>query len=116
MPIPQRAGADTAVAAAEPPKYIKGRLKAKLILLETLLHISMGALMNHRWVPDSLRRNGSATSSRFANQQGALRHHDFVTGEIADLLVRGPITRRSAIQTDRTLLIVNSLNVVERKD
>ena len=43
----------------------------------------------------------------FANQQGALRHHDFVTGEISDLLARGSIT-----QTDRPPLVVNPLNVV----
>ena len=44
----------------------------------------------------------------FANQQGALRHHGFVTGEISDLLARGSI-----IQTDRPPLVVNPLNVVE---
>ena len=42
------------------------------------------------------------------NQLGALRHHDFVTGKISDLLARGSI-----IQTDRPPLVVNPLNVVE---
>ena len=36
------------------------------------------------------------------------RHHDFVTGEISDLLARGSI-----IQTDRPPLVVNPFNVVE---
>ena len=44
----------------------------------------------------------------FANQQGALRHRDFVTGENADLLARGFI-----IQTDRPPPVVIPLNVVE---
>ena len=44
----------------------------------------------------------------FANQQGALRHHDFVTGEISDILASSSI-----IQTDRPPLVVSPLNVVE---
>ena len=68
----------------------------------------MGALMDHRWVPDSLGEMGLPPPHAFANQQGALRHHDFVTGEISDLLARGSI-----IQTDRPPLVVNPLNVVE---
>jgi hypothetical protein len=65
------AGAETAAAAAEPPKYIKGRLKDKLALLEPLLHISMGALMDHKWVTDSLERDGSATSSCLCQSTGS---------------------------------------------
>ena len=105
---PSAAGAETAAAAAEPPKYIKGRLKAKLAFWK-LFCTSAWVLS---WITDGYQipwgEMGMPPSHAFANQQGALRHHDFVTGEISDLLARGSI-----IQTDRPPLVVNPLNVVE---
>ena len=107
---PSAAGAETAAAAAEPPKYIKGRcrLKAKLALWK-LFCTSAWVLS---WITDGYQvpwgEMGLPPPHAFANQQGALRHHDFVTGEISDLLARGSIN-----QTDRPPLMVNPLNVVE---
>ena len=93
---PSATGADTAAAAAEPPKYIKGRLKAKLAFWK-LLCASAWVLS---WITDEYQipcaGMGLPPPHAFANQQGALRHHDFVTGEKADLLARVSI-----IQTDR---------------
>ena len=105
---PSAAGAETAAAAAEPPKYIKGRLKAKLAFWK-LFCTSAWVLS---WITDGYQipwgEMGLPPPHAFANQQGALRHHDFVTGEISDLLARGSI-----IQTDRPPLVVNPFNVVE---
>ena len=105
---PSAAGAETAAAAAEPPKYIKGRLKAKLAFWK-LFCTSAWVLS---WITDGYQipwgEMGLPPPHAFANQQGALRHNDFVTGEISDLLARGSI-----IQTDRQPLVVNPLNVVE---
>ena len=90
-------GADTAAVVAEPPKYIKGRLKAKLAFWK-LFRTSAWVLS---WITDGYRipwgEMGLPPPQAFANQQGALRHHDFVIGEIADLLARGSIIQR---QTD----------------
>ena len=107
---PSAAGAETAAAAAaaEPPKYIKGRLKAKLAFWK-LFCTSAWVLS---WITDGYQIPGGEMGlpppHAFANQQGALRHHDFVTGESSDLLARGSI-----IKTDRPPMVVNPLNVVE---
>jgi hypothetical protein len=83
---PSAAGADTAEAAAEPRKYIKGRLKAKLAFWK-LFCTSAWVLS---WITDGYQipwgEMGLPPPHAFANQQGALRHHDFATGKIADLL------------------------------
>ena len=39
--------------------------------VEILLHINMGALMDHRWVPDSLGRDGPTTSSCLCQSTGS---------------------------------------------
>ncbi|CAL5224726.1 g7458 [Coccomyxa viridis] len=102
------ADADTAAAAAEPPRYIKGRLKAKLAFWK-LFCTSTWVLS---WISDGYQipwnEWGPPPSHAYANQQGALRHQEFVSKEVADLLARGSI-----IQTDRPPLVVNPLNVVE---
>ena len=100
--------ADKAAAPAEPPKYIKGRLKAKLAFWK-LFCTSTWVLS---WISDgyqipTLGREGSSTSSCL-NQQGALGNQEFVSKEIADLLARGSI-----MQTDSPPLVVSPLNVVE---
>ncbi|CAL5226896.1 g9769 [Coccomyxa viridis] len=102
------ADADTAAAAAEPPRYIKGRLKAKLAFWK-LFCTSTWVLS---WISDGYQipwnEWGPPPSHAYANQQGALRHQEFVSKEVADLLARGSI-----IQTDKPPLVVNPLNVVE---
>ena len=102
------AGADTAADAAEPPKYIKGRLKAKLAFWR-LFCTSSWVLS---WISDGYQipwgERGLPPPHAFVNQQGALKLPDFVSGEIADLLARGSI-----IQTERPPLVINPLNVVE---
>ena len=102
------AGTDTAAAAAEPPKYIKGRLKAKLAFWR-LFCTSSWVLS---WISDGYQipwgERGLPPPHAFANEQGALKLPDFVSGEIADLLARG-----SVIQTERPPLVINPLNVVE---
>lgn len=102
------AGAKTSAAPAEPPKYIKGRLKAKLAFWK-LFCTSAWVLS---WISDGYQipwgERGPPPAHAFTNQQGALKHQEFVTTEIADLLARGSI-----IQTDRPPLVVNPLNVVE---
>ena len=102
------ADADTVAAAAEPPKYIKGRLKAKLAFWK-LFCTSTWVLS---WISDGYQipwgEWGPPPPHAYANQQGALRHHDFVSREVADLLARGSI-----MQTDRPPSVVNPLNVVE---
>ena len=68
----------------------------------------MGALS---WISDGYQipwgERGLPPPHAFANNR-ALKHHDFVSGEIADLLARGSI-----IQTESPPLVVNPLNVVE---
>ena len=90
------AGTDTAAAAAEPPKYIKGRLKAKLAFWR-LFCTSSWVLS---WISDGYQipwgERGLPPPHAFANEQGALKLPDFVRDEIADLLARGSI-----IQTER---------------
>ena len=102
------ASTDTAAAAAEPPKYIKGRLKAKLAFWR-LFCTSSWVLS---WISDGYQipwgERGLPPPHAFANEQGALKLPDFVSGEIADLLARGSI-----IQTDQPPLVINPLNVVE---
>jgi len=99
---------DTAAAVAEPPKYIKGRLKAKLAFWR-LFCTSAWVLS---WISDGYNipwgDRGPPPPHAFANQQGAIGNQDFVTREVADLLARGSI-----IQTDRPPLVVSPLNVVE---
>ena len=99
---------DTAAAAVEPPKYIKGRLKAKLAFWR-LFCTSTWVLS---WISDGYQipwgERGLPPPHTFANQQGALKLPDFVSGEIADLLARGSI-----IQTEQPPLVINPLNVVE---
>ena len=101
-------GTDTAAAAVEPPKYIKGRLKAKLAFWR-LFCTSTWVLS---WISDGYQipwgERGLPPPHAFANQPGALKLPDFVSGEIADLLARGSI-----IQTERPPLVINPLNVVE---
>ena len=101
------ASTDTAAAAAEPPKYIKGRLKAKLAFWR-LFCTSSWVLS---WISDGYQipwgERGLPPPHAFANEQGALKLPDFVSGEIADLLARGSI-----IQTDQPPLVINPLNVV----
>ena len=102
------ASTDNAAAAAEPPKYIKGRLKAKLAFWR-LFCTSSWVLA---WISDGYQipwgERGLPPPHAFANEQGALKLPDFVSGEIADLLARGSI-----IQTDQPPLVINPLNVVE---
>ena len=103
---PSAAGADTTAAAAGPPKYIKGRLKPSGNSPAHQHGCSHGSQMGtrflgERWVCHLL--------IPLPNQHGALRHHDFVIREIANLLARGSI-----VQTDRPSLVVKLLNVVER--
>ena len=101
-------GTDTAAAAAEPPKYIKGRLIAKLAFWR-LFCTSSWVLS---WISDGYQiqwgERGLPPPHAFANEQGALKLPDFVSDEIADLLARGSI-----IQTERPPLVINPLNVVE---
>ena len=102
------ASTETAAAAAEAPKYIKGRLKAKLAFWR-LFCTSSWVLS---WISDGYQipwgERGLPPPHAFANEQGALKLPDFVSGEIADLLARGSI-----IQTDQPPLVINPLNVVE---
>ena len=108
MPLPQRPAPTPPRLRQSPPKYIKGRLKAKLAFWK-LFCTSAWVLS---WITDGYQipwgEMGPPPPHAFANQQEALRHHDFVTREISDLLARGSI-----IQTDRPPLVVNPLNVVE---
>ena len=64
------------------------------------------------WISDGYQipwgERGLPPPHAFANEQGALKLPDFVSGEIADLLARGSI-----IQTDQPPLVINPLNVVE---
>jgi len=100
--------ADKAAATAEAPKYIKGRLKAKLAFWK-LFCTSTWVLA---WISDGYQipwgERGPPPPHAFANQQGALGNQEFVSGEIADLLARGSI-----MQTNRPPLVVSPLTVVE---
>ncbi len=99
--------ADKAAATAEPPKYIKGRLKAKLAFWK-LFCTSTWVLS---WISDGYQipwgERGPPPPHAFANQQGALGNQEFVSKEIADLLARGSI-----MQTDGPPLVVSPLTFV----
>ena len=75
-----------------PPTYIEGRLKASLLeAVYTSTFFPGGS-----WVPHLLMP--------YCNQPGAMKHQDFVSKEVADLLARSSI-----MQTDRPPPVVKPL-------
>ena len=102
------AGAHNAAATAEPPKYIIGCLKAKLASWRLFCTSSWVLSWISHGYQITWGERGLPPPYAFANQQGALKLSDFVSGEIADLLARNSI-----IQIERPPLVINPLNGVE---
>ncbi|BDA42539.1 probable Gag-Pol polyprotein at N-terminal half [Coccomyxa sp. Obi] len=92
------------------PKYVKGRLKAKLAFWQLFCKsaVVLSWISSGYEIPWALGVTPPPLS--FPNAAGALQREAFVSAEIADLLARGSI-----MQTHLPPAVISPLNVVERR-
>ncbi|BDA42530.1 hypothetical protein COCOBI_03-4200 [Coccomyxa sp. Obi] len=92
------------------PKYVKGRLKAKLAFWQLFCKsaVVLSWISSGYEIPWALGVTSPPLS--FPNAAGALQREAFVSAEIADLLARGSIKR-----THLPPAVISPLNVVERR-
>lgn len=92
------------------PKYVKGRLKAKLAFWKLFCKSAVILF----WITSGFETpwtlGVAPPPHSFQNSPGALKHENFVTAEIADLLARG-----STMQTDLPPAVISPLSVIERR-
>ena len=99
------------VSATKPaPKYVKGRLKAKLAFWQLFCKSTVVLSWITVGYEISWALGVTPPPLSFPNAAGALQRATFVTAEIADLLARGSI-----MQTHLPPAVVSPLNVVERR-
>ncbi|BDA51534.1 hypothetical protein COCOBI_19-1020 [Coccomyxa sp. Obi] len=93
------------------PKYVKGRLKAKLAFWQLFCKstVVLSWISSGYEIPWALGVTPPPLS--FPNAAGALQREAFVSAEIADLLARGSI-----MQTHLPPAVISPLNVVERRE
>ncbi|BDA43598.1 probable Gag-Pol polyprotein at N-terminal half [Coccomyxa sp. Obi] len=92
------------------PKYVKGRLKAKLAFWQLFCKsaVVLSWISSGYEIPWALGVTPPPLS--FPNAAGALQREAFVSADIADLLARGSI-----MQTHLPPAVISPLNVVERR-
>ena len=99
------------VPATKPaPKYVKGRLQAKLAFWQLFCKSTVVLSWITVGYEISWLLGVTTPPLSFPNAAGALQRVAFVTAEIADLLARGSI-----MQTHLPPAVVSPLNVIERR-